>query len=162
VSAATSPDDGPPAGFEREQLSAEARTEDEATERLFREKLGRTDRWALLNVVQALPHFVGDDDELVGLAAPMFEGDMGLLAATERKVIFLLQRSRPDEELVIDRIVLPYPSLKAVEMASVVDLRIVTADREYVLRGKAKQLAEFAALVAERTGESAGGSSSAA
>lgn len=143
---------GPPPGFQREQVSKDE-TVDVTIDRLFRDKLGRMDRWALLNVVKALPHYVEDGEEPLGLAAPMFEGAMGLFAVTDRRVIFLLQRSRPDEELLVDRLVVPFASVDSAVMASVVDLKVVTPEREYVFRGKAKQMAEVSALIAERTGQ---------
>jgi hypothetical protein len=151
--------EGPPAGFERAQLTEDEIGVDEATEQLFKDDLGRMDRWALLNVVKALQVYVGDGEQLLGLAAPMFDGTMGLLAVTDRQLVFLLQRSHPDdEELVVDRLQLPYASIVSAGLASVVDLEIGTAERQYVFRGKAKQMKEIAGLIAERTPEAAAGS----
>ena len=143
--------EGPPAGFERAQHTEDEIGVDDATEQRFKDDLGRMDRWALLNVVKALRVYVGDGEQLLRLAAPMFEGTMGLLAVTDRQLVFLLQRSHPDdEELVVDRLQLPYASIESAGLASVVDLEIGTAERQYVFRGKAKQMKEISALIAER------------
>lgn len=151
---------GTPPGFQREEIPGDEVAADVTIDRLFRDKLGRMDRWALLNVVKALPRYVDDGEEPLGLAAPMFQKTMGLLAVTDRKLVFLLQRSRPDEELLVDRLVVPFASVESAVMASVVDLKVVTPEREYVFRGKAKQMAEVSALIAEQTGQAQDGSDS--
>jgi hypothetical protein len=144
-------DPGPPPGFERDRLALADDALDEATEKLFKDRLGRMDRWALSNVVKALPHYVAADEQLLGLAAPMFEGEMGLLAVTDRQLVFLVQRSDPDEPLEVDRLQVPYESLLSAGMATVVDLEIVTSERAHLLRGKAKQMAQVASVVAEQS-----------
>lgn len=152
---------GPPPGFQREEVRGDEIAPDEAVELLFRDKLGRLDRWTLLNVVKALPRYVENGEQLLGLAAPMLEGQMGLLAVTDRQLIFLLQRSHPHEDLVVDRLVLRLASVESAEKPSAVDLEVVTADRTYAFRGKAKQMAEVAAIVAERAPGTMSGSDSA-
>jgi hypothetical protein len=147
-------DSGPPPGFTREQVTVDEEAVDESTPsgQLFKDKLGRMDRWALSNVVKALPRYLGEGEQLLGLAAPMFEHEMGLLAVTDRQLIFLIQRSHPDEPLEFDRLQLPYESVSSAGMATVVDFAVGTAEREYVLRGKAKQMAEVAAIVEGQLG----------